>query len=296
MKNQKLELSAIAEAIATSTRFFHFSPKSTNAKTGPIPVTTSGKQTCPKACVFMPEYNEAGEIIEGTGGCYAANNPMVFHWNKVSNGAYIDYSELCYQVATIRPARLAGRLAGLWRGNQAGDLAGDKENVDRIALQMMVDANNGIFKRQQVGKKKRGFTYTHYDVLENRNNYEAVLSANRQGFTINLSANDLVHADRLAALNIAPVATVLDSAIGRRTKRKEGWTESLPEYKARIKGLATPEGRRVVVCPATYQDDVTCADCGLCQVQGNRPLIGFPAHGASFKRVDRVIAIKLVNA
>jgi len=50
----------------------------------------------------------------------------------------------------------------------------------------------------------------------------------------------------------------------------------------------TPKGRRVVVCPATQREDVSCATCQLCQRQRD-VIVGFPAHGT--KR--RVIDIKL---
>ena len=50
----------------------------------------------------------------------------------------------------------------------------------------------------------------------------------------------------------------------------------------------TPAGRRVVVCPATQRDDVSCATCQLCQRQRDT-IVGFPAHGTR----KRVIDIKL---
>ena len=64
------------------------------------------------------------------------------------------------------------------------------------------------------------------------------------------------------------------------------WTETLPEYRARIAGYeqTTPDGRRVVVCPATYRDDVNCKSCGLCQ-KARDVIVGFPAHGARKGRI-----------
>jgi hypothetical protein len=48
----------------------------------------------------------------------------------------------------------------------------------------------------------------------------------------------------------------------------------------------------VVVCPATYRDDINCMRCGICQVASpNRAVIGFPAHGVK----KRVIDIKLMK-
>jgi hypothetical protein len=91
------------------------------------------------------------------------------------------------------------------------------------------------------------------------------------GFTVNLSANTLAHADQLAALNIGPVVVVQDAVEGTRAD------------------TVTPEGRKVATCPATYRDDVTCASCGLCAVRDRKVIVGFPAHGAA-KRAAAAIA------
>ena len=92
----------------------------------------------------------------------------------------------------------------------------------------------------------------------------------RSGFTVNLSANDLVDADELAATGAGPVVVVLPSSQTDNT--------------------ATPAGRRVVVCPATQRDDVSCATCQLCARQRST-IVGFPAHGTR----RRVIDIRLAN-
>jgi len=49
----------------------------------------------------------------------------------------------------------------------------------------------------------------------------------------------------------------------------------------------TPAGRKVVVCPATIRDDVSCASCQLCQRQRDF-IIGFPAHGTSKKKASAI--------
>jgi hypothetical protein len=149
----------------------------------------------------------------------------------------------------------------LWRHNQAGDLPGDGSTIDSAALAKLVRANKG----------KRGFTYTHYDSLANEGNRDAIAHANANGFTINLSANNLAHADSLAALEIAPVAVVLPSNVTGNVK------------------LATPQGRKVVVCPATYRDSVSCAACGLCALQRDA-IVGFPAHGVQKRKADAIAA------
>jgi hypothetical protein len=150
----------------------------------------------------------------------------------------------------------------LWRMNQAGDLPGDGDRIDGDALAQIVDANRG----------RRGFTYTHKPM--NADNAFHVAHANRHGFTINLSANNLADADRLADLRVAPVATVLPADATANT--------------------VTPKGRKVVVCPATQRDDVSCATCGLCSRQ-REAIVGFPAHGAAKRKASKVAEANVVR-
>lgn len=217
----------------------HLTLKSRNAKTGPIPVSTTSADTCPASCPF----NHAN-----TGGCYASYGPLRLFWDKVTNGSTgSDWGTFCNDIHSLPEGTL-------WRHNQAGDLPGFGDTIDTQALSMLVDANSG----------KRGFTYTHkpMHIAANR---EAVASANAQGFRVNLSANTLEHADELAGLGIAPVVTVLPKDARENT--------------------ATPEGRKVVVCPATIRDDVSCATCQLCQ-RSRDFIVGFPAHGAGARKVE----------
>ena len=217
--------------------------KSRNAKTGPIPVSTTTSTTCPDACPFKRTSTSAQ-------GCYADGGPLRIQWDKVSRGeAGHSWSDFLAQVGTL-PANQ------LWRHNQAGDLPGVGDSIDGKAMYDLVVANTG----------KRGFTYTHkpMDKLANR---DAVLHANASGFTVNLSANNLEHADELADLEIGPVVTVLPM------EQKEN--------------LTTPKGRKVVVCPATIRDDVSCMTCGLC-ARLRDAIIGFPAHGNGAKKANAI--------
>jgi len=217
----------------------HTTLKSKNAKTGPIPVTTSSASTCPSACPF-----------NSGGGCYAASGPLAMHWRKVTDGQRGDtYNALLAQIKAMDDGQL-------WRHNQAGDLAGAGDALDVSALDALVAANKG----------KRGFTYTHKP-LATVAERDAVARANANGFTINLSGNDLAHADTLADLAIGPVVVVLPSDATQNT--------------------ITPAGRKVVVCPATIRDDVTCADCGLC-ARLRDAIVGFPAHGTSKRKADAI--------
>jgi len=50
----------------------------------------------------------------------------------------------------------------------------------------------------------------------------------------------------------------------------------------------TAKGIPVVVCPATYKDDVSCKDCMLCEKRDRKVIVGFPAHGTAKKKANRV--------
>jgi len=236
---------------------YHLTQISRNAKLGAIPATTSAKDTCAKACPFFKN------------GCYAFGGHVNMHWEKVTKGERGgDWAHL------IDELKRKTYPTQIWRHNVSGDLAGDGEAIDAEKLAELTKANKG----------KRGFTYTHYDTIENAANREAVRAANAGGFTINLSANNIDHADKLAALDIAPVAAVLPS------EYEIAKGESVTDYKARLETLpqTTPQGRKIVTCPASYMPAVSCATCKLCAVGNRKTIIGFPAHGASVKKADAV--------
>jgi hypothetical protein len=220
----------------------HLTTKSKNEKTGPIPVSTTEAQTCPDICPF----NNANE-----GGCYAESGPLKMHWMKVSDRQRGDTWPVFIGKITNLKADT------LWRHNQAGDLAGNGHKLDATANMQLAQAN----------ESKRGFTYTHYDVLSNKHNRMVVTQMNKMGFTVNLSANNLSHADELVDLDAGPVVTVLPID--------------------QIANTTTPQGRKVVVCPAAIRDDVSCATCQLCQRQRDF-IIGFPAHGTSKKKANAI--------
>jgi hypothetical protein len=219
---------------------YHITPKSKNSKVGKMAVTTSTATTCPTSCPFK------------SNGCYADSGPLKLHWNKVTKGERgDDWSTFIDKIKDL-PA------GSKWRHNQAGDLPGDMEKLDDEKCIELAKANKG----------KRGFTYTHYDVLNNFQNAITVNIMNHLGFTVNVSANNLEHADKLCDLDIAPVATVLPIDQTSNT--------------------FTPKGRKVVVCPATYKDDVSCASCMLCEKWDRNVVVGFPAHGTSKKKASVV--------
>ena len=221
----------------------HLTLQSRNAKTGPIPVSTTSEDSCPSICPFKGS------------GCYAESGPLAIYWRKLSKeGSGLSWDQFCEKVEKdIFPAQI-------WRHNQAGDLPPQKDNPELISLNMLiplVKANDG----------KRGFTYTHYN-MEREENRCAARFGNNYGFTINLSGNDLDHADSLTDLNCGPVVTVLPHD--------------------QLTNTTTPKGRKVVVCPAVTRDDVTCQSCGLCAIAKRDCIIGFPAHGAGKKRASAI--------
>ena len=155
----------------------HLTPKSSNAKTGPIPVSTSSSETCPKTC---GQYST----------CYAKSGPLAIHWKQVDSTRGTDWKTFCQMIASLPDGQL-------WRHNQAGDLPGRDGVIDAQALKQLVKANQG----------KKGFTYTHKPMSSK--NAMAVSYANLSGFTVNLSADTLDEVDTLKALHAGPVVVVL---------------------------------------------------------------------------------------
>jgi len=211
----------------------HFIPRSTNRKTGPIPVTSTERQSCPPSC---PQYRAA---------CYAEDFYTRMNWDKIPARG-IDLAGLTARINSLP-------MGQLWRHNVAGDLPGDGETVDAFALGQIVRANRG----------RRGFTYTH---KKSPGAIKWAKHATEWGFTVNLSADDVGEADKLAATG-APVVCIVPIDTPKHSQ--------------------TPEGRPVLVCPAQTLDYMTCALCGLCQRADRRQIIGFRAHGTKAKQADQ---------
>ena len=227
--------------------YVHLTLVSSNGKVGPIPVSTTEAKTCPPSCPFNKKSGD-----DDAGGCYAEGGPLALHWKKVSQHLRgMVWDRFCAQIAALPHNQL-------WRHNQAGDLCGVGESIDSSELRKLIQANAG----------RRGFTYTHkHKLVENRS---LIAEANANGFTVNLSANNLTHADELADTKCGPVVCVLPADQTENT--------------------ATPAGRRVVICPATKRDDINCAKCGLCSVARRSVIVGFPAHGAAKRKVSNIVS------
>lgn len=241
---------------------YHLTAKSANVKTGPIPVSTSTHDTCPDICPLKAK------------GCYAGSGPLALHWRKVTEGSRgVSWLNFVQLIAALPENQT-------WRHNQAGDLIPmehNKEIVSGVALQELVEANKG----------KQGFTYTHYNPRL-AHNASMISYANREGFTINLSANTIAEADEYKALDIGPVVTILPIEY-QRTMHKKEYTETLKEYAERMKGKCiTDAGNAITVCPATFMEDVSCATCKLCARDSRGTIVGFPAHGTQKKAANLI--------
>ena len=223
---------------------YHLTLKSGNRKTGCMPVSTSPSATCPASCPFKGK------------GCYAQGGPIAIHWAKVSSGQRgTVWSDFTSQISQL-PANT------IWRHNQSGDLRGSKNRINKTALNELVAANKG----------KLGYTYTHYSPLGNTRyaklNRQAIKAANKNGFTINVSAESLEQADRILDLNIGPVVLTVASNAQNTTTKK---------------------GRKVVICPA-QKSNTTCGQCKLCAKSDRKVIVGFRSHGFRSKQVDGLVS------
>ena len=213
----------------------HLTLKSRNEKVGPIPVSTTSAKTCPTDCPFKKS------------GCYADGGPLALFWGKVTREeAGTDWNTFCGQIAALP-------IGQLWRHNQAGDLPGDGLQIDAKAMSELVLS----------AMHTKGFTYTHYSPMHGTN-ARIIQAANKGGFTVNLSGNNLAHADKLASLNIGPVVAVVP--------------EDFPDTGK------TPEGRKVAVCPEQTGKAKSCAECKLCQKADRAVIVAFRAHGVSKRK------------
>lgn len=243
---------------------------SANQKTGPIPVTTTDKDSCPSTCPLKD------------GPCYARFGMLGAHWKRVSEGrlaSVLNLDELCGAIKSLRPKQL-------WRHNQAGDLprwdwVGMKDCIEPQALVQIVKANKG----------RRGFTYTHYpwdpedpdktevEQANIRGNLRLIRYANSKDFTINVSCETEAQADRAIELGLPAVLVVPEDA-------PKSWT--------------TQGGNLVKTCPAVLYDNINCSGCGLCYkrhligpngVARPRHIVAFPSHGPGRKQLMKELRV-----
>ena len=164
---------------------FHLTPRSANAKTGPMAVSTSSRATCSPSCPFAPENG---------GGCYAASGPLNLHWLKVTAGE--------------RGTDLAGFLAAVrklprgsaFRHNQAGDLV--PESTDRAAI-----SRSFVASLAKAARHLKAYTYTHHRI-DHGENAAILRDACRDGLTVNVSCETEAAADAAVAAGLPAVLVV----------------------------------------------------------------------------------------
>src|SRR6516162_5607019 len=104
--------------------------KSSNKKTGPIPVSTTESSSCPDC----PLKNN---------GCYAEQQPLLGIWQETDAGQWhnkktgklhraVTIDEFCANVAALPEGQL-------WRHNQAGDLPGKNNDIDEASMLALVE-------------------------------------------------------------------------------------------------------------------------------------------------------------
>ena len=159
--------------------FVHITKKSSNKKTGKIPVTTSDQSSCPSTCPFI------------NGSCYAKSGfHLAQHWKKVSSGERgTDWQGLCDYIQSLPNKQL-------WRHNQAGDLPHSLGMINPEMVSELVTPNNN----------KKGYTYTHHQLSPL--NVEVLKDANKKGFTINASCETLEQVDEAKALGLPAVVVI----------------------------------------------------------------------------------------
>ena len=184
-------------------------------------------------------------------GCYAASGPQNLHWQKVSKRERgTDWQTFCNSIKKLPKGQL-------WRHNVSGDLPHVLGYINETLVNELVKANRG----------RNGYTYTHHK--RSKDNTRILIEANKKGFTVNASCESLEQADAAMSQGL-PAVVVVDSS------------KPCPK--------TTPDGRRVMQCPATKDGStVQCATCGLCSVSSRRCVVAFPAHGNSKKHVNKLL-------
>lgn len=203
-----------------------------------MPTTITSENSCANSCPLKGK------------GCYGNVGPIALHWKRTK----LSEIDLLKKIQSIPRGYT-------WRMNQVGELIGYQPNDELINSSFLAALT-------QANKGKRGYTYTHKNPFI-PDNAAAIAAANKGGFTVNLSADNITEADSFVKLGIAPVAVVLP----------EGKTSN----------FKTPAGNQVIICPATKADSqMTCLQCGLCARAERKAIVGFPAHGTQKKAASEI--------
>jgi len=235
----------------------HVTMISQNKKTGPMSIIRSTTATtCPKSCPLLDA------------GCYDQQGNGNIHRRKVDTNEYKTLS-------TDEFFEIIPDLSRRYRLNEGGDLWSGKttEHIDAKLLKQFSEVNKTW--------RKTPIMYTHKPVVGKRSHWK-IRKANRDAirksganYAINVSGESLSEVDEALEQGLDCVV-VLPSTAGKGITR-------------------TPKGHKVVTCPATY-NATQCVTCGgkqgpLCTRKNRGYAIGFPAHGASKKRITARLPI-----
>lgn len=215
-------------------------PVSSNRKTGPIAVSTTSSASCPSTCPLIDS------------GCYAKSGRTRLHWQALDDGKRGGtWQEYINKIDTLE-------RGSMLRHNEAGDLP----HVDGYI--------SGGYVRQLTNATKArrivGFTYTHH-LPHLGDNIGVIREANANGFTINLSANDVHQAVEYRKLYNQPTVTVM--------------AMDAPN-------VQVIDGVKIVACPNEKNPSITCKVCKLCTLPNRDYIIGFRAHGTGKKKAESV--------
>ena len=228
----------------------HITRISHNIKTGPMSVVRSTTETCPNSCPLLGN------------GCYDQGGNGNIHRTKVDKGQYktLDFTDF---LKAIRD------LSAIYRHNEGGDLWNGKtsEHICGDSLKR--------FSKENKAWRKSAIVYTHKPTVGKRSHW-AIRKANRQAIkdsesttAINASVESLSEVDEALGHGLDTVCVLPTETTARVTR--------------------TPQGNRVVTCPA-YYSKTQCIGCGngepLCARKNRGYAIGFPAHGAKKKHVS----------
>ena len=189
---QTLKDQIFALSDSFSGELFMLTRASSNRKTGPIPVSTSNRRSCPPTCPFLGA------------GCYGDGGPLAIHWNRLTDRIKgMSAVDFLLSIAKLP----AGQL---WRHNQAGDLLHFNGAIIPEFVHALVAANRG----------RRGFTFSHH-LLNIGENLNLLRFANANGFKINASCETESQADSAIAQGL-PAVVVVDSEETRKGWKTEG--------------------------------------------------------------------------
>ena len=167
---------------------------SKNAKTGYMPATYAGMDSCPLSCAL---YNE----------CYAKGHTMFKHF-KGANDSNIQFKDL---ITWVKNMPITYKINNMWRWGVSGDLPSigkSKKYIDKVKLTQLAQAN----------MNRNVLAFTHFRPF--KHNIEAVQLAKDNGFHINFSCDTIKDIQTVlkAGLSAVTYTTASDT--------RKSWTDN----------------------------------------------------------------------